>query len=405
MRRFQVGQIGRIETADGDPLPDERLDLRQRFDVLLAAETDRVARRARARRAADAMHVVLGILGQVVIDDVADVGNVQPARGDIGRDERRQLAVVELAQHPHALSLRHVAGHGRGRDAIRPQQALEALGQALGVDEDHRARRRALAHQVHEQRGLLLHRRVVDHLPHELRRDALGLDADQFRVVHVLVGELEHAMRERRRKQHVQAEFRVREAAQQEPDVLDEAEVEHAVGLVENQHLHVTQVKDVLPEEIDDAARRADQDVDARFQRAPLLVVVHAAEGKPEREARVLHEDLGVVVDLDRELPRRRENERARRRAGFSRRRRIAQQMGEEGDQECGRLARAGLRLPCDIEPRKRLGQRRGLDRRASLEARVGDSTGDGFRQMQGCEGKVRELLLCHRFTTLTLIT
>jgi hypothetical protein len=24
---------------------------------------------------------------------------------------------------------------------------------------------------------------------------------------------------------------------------------------------------------------------------------------------------------------------------------------------------------------------------------------------MQGCEGKVRELLLCHRFTTLTLIT
>jgi hypothetical protein len=79
--------------------------------------------------------------------------------------------------------------------------------------------------------------------------------------------------------------------------------------------------------------------------------------------------------------------------------------MGEEGDQECGRFARAGLRLPCDIEPRKRLGQRRGLDRRTSLEARIGDSTGDGFRQMQGCEGKVRELLLCHRFTTLTLIT
>jgi hypothetical protein len=60
--------------------------------------------------------------------------------------------------------------------------------------------------------------------------------------------------------------------------------------------------------------------------------------------------------------------------------------MGEEGDQECGRFARAGLRLPRDIEPRKRLGQCHGLDRRASLKARVGDSTGDGFRQMQGCE-------------------
>ena len=290
-------------------------------------------------------------------------------------------------------------------DAIRAQQAFESFGQALGIDEYQRAGRGALAHEVDEERRLLLHRGVVDHLPHAFRGDALGLDADQLRVVHVLVGELEHAMREGRREQHVQPVFRVRQAAQQETDVLDEAEVEHAVGLVEHHDLHVAQVEDVLPEEIDDPARRADQDVDARFERAPLLVVVDAAESEAEREARVLHEDLGVAMDLDRELARRREYERARRRARPSGGRRIAQQVGEEGDQECGRLAGAGLRLSRDVEPRKRLWQRGGLDRRASLEARVGDSTGDRFRQMQGGEGKVRKLLFCHRFTTLALIT
>ncbi len=198
-------------------------------------------------------------------------------------------------------------------DAVRAQQALEPLGEALGVDEHERAGGRVLAQQVDEEGGLLLHRRVVDHLAHALRGDALGLDADQLRVVHVLVGELEHAVRERRREQQVEAVLRRRQPAQQEADVLDEAEVEHAVGLVEDHHLHVPQVEDVLAEEVDGAARRADQDVDARRERAALLVVVDAAEGEAEREPGVLREDLGVAVDLDRELARRREHQRARR--------------------------------------------------------------------------------------------
>ena len=46
-----------------------------------------------------------------------------------------------------------------------------------------------------------------------------------------------------------------RQAAQDEADVRDEAEVEHAVGLVEHQHLRVAQVEHVLLEVVDEAAR------------------------------------------------------------------------------------------------------------------------------------------------------
>ena len=253
--------------------------------------------------------------------------------------------------------------------------------------------------------GLLLHRRVVDDLAHALRGDALGLDADQLRVVHVLVGELEHAVRQRRREQHVEAVLGRGQPPQQEADVLDEAEVEHAVGLVEHHHLHVAQVEDVLAEEVDDAARRADQDVDARRERAALLVVVHAAEGEAEREAGVLHEDLGVAMDLDRELARRREHQRARRGRWPVGRGRVAQQVREERDQERRGLAGAGLRLPRDVEARERARQGLGLDRRAAFEARVGDAAGDGFGQVQSGEGKVGKLLLCQRITTLGVIT
>ena len=264
-------------------------------------------------------------------------------------------------------------------DAVRAQQALEALGQVLGVDEDHHARGRALAHQVHQQRGLFLHRRVIDDLAHAFRGDALGLDADQLGVVHVLVGELEHAVRQRRGEQHVQAVFGGGQAAQQVADVLDEAEVEHAVRLVEDHDLHVAQVEDVLLVEIDGAARRADQDVHAPGERVALLVVVHAAEREAEREPRVLAQDLGIAMDLDRELAGRREHQRPQRRARLVGRCRVAQQVREDRDQERGGLAGARLRLSRDIEPRERPGQCRGLDRRAAFETGVGDAAGDRF--------------------------
>ena len=79
--------------------------------------------------------------------------------------------------------------------------------------------------------------------------------------------------------------------------------------------------------------------------------------------------------------------------------------MREEGDQECGGLAGAGLGLARDVEARERARQGLGLDRRAALETRVGDAAGDGIRQVQAGEGKVRELLMCQRITTLGVIT
>ena len=129
----------------------------------------------------------------------------------------------------------------------------------------------------------------------------------------MLVGQLEHALRQRRREQHVQAVVGRRQPPQDVADVGDEAEIEHAVRLVEHEHLHAAQIEHVLLEEIDDAARRADQDIDARFERPALFVVVDAAEGEAERQAGVLPEDLGVVVDLHGQLARRREDQRSRR--------------------------------------------------------------------------------------------
>ena len=132
--------------------------------------------------------------------------------------------------------------------------------------------------------------------------------------------------------------------------------------------------KTLLLEVVDQAAGRADQDVHAVLEVAPLLLVVDAAEGEAELQARVLAEQLGVVVDLHRELARRRDDQRERR-VDLARRRDLgAEQPGIQGDEEGRRLARAGLGLAGDVVAGKRAGQRLGLDRRAALEARVGDA-------------------------------
>ena len=59
-------------------------------------------------RPARPVEVVLGVLRRVVVDDGADVVDVEPASGDVGGDEHGEVALGELAQRP--LPRRPAAG-------------------------------------------------------------------------------------------------------------------------------------------------------------------------------------------------------------------------------------------------------------------------------------------------------
>src|SRR5262249_34885377 len=82
-RRLEIArqQLGRY-ASHRDLVRDVVLDVRQRDRVFFAAEADGVALGAGTSRAADAVHVIRGVLRQVVVEDVAHVGDVQAARGD-----------------------------------------------------------------------------------------------------------------------------------------------------------------------------------------------------------------------------------------------------------------------------------------------------------------------------------
>jgi hypothetical protein len=68
-------------------------------------EADAVAAVAGAAGAADAMGVGVAVLGDVEVDDVGDVGDVDAAGGDVSGDQDRHLATIEAGERLLALRL------------------------------------------------------------------------------------------------------------------------------------------------------------------------------------------------------------------------------------------------------------------------------------------------------------
>src|SRR5262249_21308639 len=88
-----------------DFLADEPLDSVYVAGVLGHHQRECIAGSLHPARPANAMNVVLRMLWHVVVDDVADIGDVQPARGDVGRHEHLEAALAEAAQRLLALAL------------------------------------------------------------------------------------------------------------------------------------------------------------------------------------------------------------------------------------------------------------------------------------------------------------
>ena len=215
----------------------------------------RLARRARARGAADAVDVVLGVLRQVPVDDVAHALDVQPPRGHVGGDEDGQLALLEVVEDLEPPLLIHVAGERARHPAVAAQAVLEPARLLARVREDEDAAAALAAQEPQEQVELLLAPHVVEELLGLLGRLLLGRDRDLGGVVHELPGQLHHPERQRRREEERLALLRLRQPAQDEAEVRDEAHVEHPVGLVDDEHLDLAGRPDVLLEVVDEAAR------------------------------------------------------------------------------------------------------------------------------------------------------
>ena len=388
--------------VDVGGLVHELLDLVELIDILLGHKRDGPAQLAGTSRTANTVDVV-GRLGRhVKVHDVAHVADVDAAGEHVGRHQHVDGAVAEGRKGTLALGLAAVAVDRGGLDALALQATAAAVGAVLGAHKDDSALRALLFEELGQQvvLGLDGHRehKLVDGVGG--RRGRRNLHAG--RVAHQ-VGDLAHGLLvERGREQQRLALGR--RLAHNTADSGQKAHVEHAIGLVEHQHLNLVKVASALLDQIDQTARRGDQDVTAVLECRGLRLVAHTAHDGHGNMAGDVGDLARDLVDLLGKLARGGDDEHhgaatvalgllgaatavaaATLVHGFGRS--DVLQIVHGRQQEGGRLAGAGLSGGKQVAALEHHGDRAGLHGRRRRVAQVLDSTEYLVRKPQLVKG------------------
>lgn len=92
------------------------------------------------------VHIIVNISGEIVVDDMCDMGDVQPAGSNISGHQDGCAATTEGFQRRFTLILRPISVDGCGREVVVPEITLQAVCAALGLHEHQREALRLLLH-------------------------------------------------------------------------------------------------------------------------------------------------------------------------------------------------------------------------------------------------------------------
>ena len=310
------------------------------------------------------MHVVFGIFGQVVVDHVAYALDVQAAPGHVGGDQHGQLAALELGQGFAALDLGDLAGKHAAGDARLAQALVQPAHLVAAVGEHDHARGILGAQQIDEYAKALFAAGQIDALIHAVRGHLLGFDVHSDRPGRPLARQVDDVLRKGRREQQGLAIVFARGLTHDTFYLGDKTHIQHAVGLVEDEHLDMIEMQVAPARKVQEPARRGHHQIDElAIEALELLLVIHAPDQCDGVETRVFAEVRGIRGDLHHQFARRRDNQRTR----FTQKtlpiQGVSQQVIKDRDQKSGRFTRARLRLADGVVTRQRMGQDLGLNR------------------------------------------
>ncbi|SKT88967.1 Uncharacterised protein [Mycobacteroides abscessus subsp. abscessus] len=256
------------------------------------------------------MHVGLVVLGALVVDDVRDVVDVDSAGGHVGGHQHVDLTGPERCQRLFPSDLSKVTVHSADREATLGQLVGNLLGGALGAGEDHGGAPPVGLQNPADQFDLVQRVRAV----HELLRGVVHrgglrvLGANVRRAVHEGASQGDDRVRHGRREQHrLAARIGGRRQGQDAFDIGQEAQVQHFVGFVEDQHGQSAELQVPLLGQVQQAARGSDDYVGSGAQRLDLrLVGPSSVDGDDGEVAVARGQVLGglgqVFVNLDAQL-------------------------------------------------------------------------------------------------------
>src|SRR5262245_6904967 len=131
-----LGRCGLVHP--GNCLANQTFDGTDGLAVDRRDNRDRRTASSGPARAADAMNVIVRVVRHVEIENVAHLGNVETACGDVRGNEQFHLTAAKLVKSRHACGLVHVPVQGNRVELVAQQRAMKLCDLALAIVEDER---------------------------------------------------------------------------------------------------------------------------------------------------------------------------------------------------------------------------------------------------------------------------
>ena len=234
------------------------------------------------------MGVNKGVEGKVVVDDVGDVRKIEPASGDVSCDHKADLLLAEAPEDRGAPVLVEPAVDNIARVDFALQVAVEVGSFVARVAEDDGLLNVAvfdIIDQIFEAVAADVHKGVYE----RLRSLLVAVELDALGLLEILLGQPLDLLGHRRRKQ--QGLVLLHHAFHDKVNVFDKTHFEHFVSFVQDDGFDVRQIEAVVPDEVDQAAGRGNENMYAVFDFCFLDVHVKTAV---DREGH----GLGVLGDF-----------------------------------------------------------------------------------------------------------
>ncbi len=225
--------------------------------------------------AARAVGVYSRIVGQTVVDYVGEVVDIEASRGNVGSYQESDYAVAEFPHHDIALLLAQVAVQSVGVVTVADKLVGDFLGVATCAAEYDSVDAGVIVGDTLQCQVFILGIDHVVYMTHILCALVAGAYHNFFRLVHEPFCDFSHLCRHCcREKEHFAV---VGYMGQDVVDRINEAHVEHLVGLVEYHCMHVGEFYNAAVDQVDKSTGGSYDNLHALLECANLAFDTAAA--------------------------------------------------------------------------------------------------------------------------------
>ena len=281
------------------------------------------------------MNIVVDIAGEVVVDNVGDVGDIQTTSGNGGGDHDGGLAGPESVESVFSLALSAITVDRSGRQVVAVKEVTEHISHALGLDEDKCQSKRILiltGKDIEKDTALVMVFNILNLLGDVLGSGADTSNTEEDVVLQEVASEhLDIAGESGREHEGLACGGAWHVFALDDTTNLGfETHIQHAISLIENEVLDIGERDSSTLDEIDETTGSSGEKITSFLDLAELLVDVGTTIDDSRADPGAVRELASLLVDLRDQLTRGREDQGSR--EGLARATAVAVGIGRLGN-------------------------------------------------------------------------